>query len=213
MLPRLRAGNRWGPLVRKNKTNESKPETLADSTLWDAVLRDILIPRIAEANGDAAAPFDADTFRALLAPTAQDDEPAATDPEIVATAFTGAAASALLTSLQAVDWLQNRFGADIDNESVFGPPQLTVSENGVGAAVGSVSMETLGVDVAARARNALVNLGDRAIIGADAGDLAGGMFLVIDANGQAGFQYGEDEILVLFRGLPSTDLSVEFPVI
>ena len=144
---------------------------------------------------------------------ATDDEPVANDPEIVATVFTGAAQPAVLTALQAVDWLQGRFGAEIDLTTAFGPPQITVSEAGLGSAIGAVSLASLGDDIAALARNALANFGDRAIIGANEGDLVGGMFLVIDANGQAGFQYGEDEILVLFKGLPSTDLTVEVPLI
>ena len=213
--------------MRKSKSDETNAASLSDATLrWDAIIRDVLIPRLAEAKGDGFAAFDADTVRALLEPAdlpepdetpvataALDDGPVANDPEIVATVFAGVAQPALLTSLQAVDWLQTRFDADIDQDAMFGPPQLTISESGVGAALGSVSMETLGADIAALAQYALVTLGDRAIIGANEGDLAGGMFLVVDVNGQAGFQYGEDEILVLFRGLPGSDLTVEFPLI
>ena len=219
--------------MRKNKSDESNGAVPTEAALrWEAILRDVLIPRLTEAKGDAFSAFDAETFRALLsrdepfdpaaAPdastpaseaAAQDDGPVANDPEIVATVFTGAAQPAALTALQAVDWLESRFGADIDHESAFGPPQLTVSENGVGTAIGSVSMDSLGADIAALAQGALVSFGDRAIIGANEGDLVGGMFLVIDSNGQAGFQYGEDEILVLFKGLPSTDLTVDVPLI
>jgi hypothetical protein len=212
--------------VRKNKTNESNIASFADSNpLWTSVLRDILIPRLAEANGDASAPFDTETFRALLAPAApepdatpalaaaEDDGSVGADVAIVATVFAGAAQPAALTSVQAFDWLHTRFGADIYQGGVSGQSHIALSEHGVGTAVGGVSMASLGADIAALAQNALVNFGDRAIIGADEGDLAGGMFLVIDANGQAGFQYGEDEILVIFNGLPSTDLSVDLPPI
>lgn len=218
--------------MRRNKTDESNGALPAEAVLrWDIILRDILIPQLAEAKGDAFSAFDAETFRALLSrddwldqpaagattpasdAAATDDGPVANDPEIVATVFTGAAQPAVLTALQAVDWLQGRFGAEIDLTTAFGPPQITVSEAGLGSAIGAVSMASLGDDIAALARNALANFGDRAIIGANEGDLVGGMFLVIDANGQAGFQYGEDEILVLFKGLPSTDLTVEVPLI
>lgn len=232
MLPPS-CGEPVGSFVRKNKSGETNGALPAEEALrWETILRDILIPRLTEAKGDAFAAFDAETFRDLLsradvfdppgAPdastpaseaAAQDDGPVANDPEIVATVFTGAAQPAVLTALQAIDWLQTRFGADIDHESAFGPPQLTVSESGAGTAIGSVSIDSLGADIAALAQNALVGFGDRAIIGADEGDLVGGMFLVIDSNGQAGFQYGEDEILVLFKGLPSTDLTVEVPLI
>lgn len=207
--------------MRKSKTSESNNATAADlNPLWDSILRDILIPRVAEENGDDSSPFDADTFRALFTPeaateasaAAEDDGSLAAGPEIVATMFAGAAQPAVLTPVQTLDWVHTRFGADNHQGGVSGRSHIALSENGLGTAVGAVSMDSLGADIAALAQSALVNFGDRAIIGANEGDLAGGMFLVIDVNGQAGFQYGEDEILVLMKGLPSTDLAVDVPL-
>lgn len=217
MLPRFGAENHRGSLVRKSKTGESNNATVSDlNPLWDSILRDILIPGVVHANG-VSSPFDADTLRALFspeisAPAAAADNAAGPAPGIVATIFAGAAQPGVPTPTQTLDWLHTRFGADDHGGGMSGASHIALSDNGLGTAVGSVSIGSLGADIAALAQNALINFGDRAIIGASEGDLAGGMFLVVDVNGQAGFQYGEDEILVLFKGLPSTDLAADVPL-
>jgi hypothetical protein len=209
-----------GSLVRKTKTSEFNNASVAIvDPLWDSILRDILIPRLVEATGDSSFPYDADTFRALLAPEAStaesagsQDVAAAPGAESADTILAGAAQPAALMPVEAFNWLQPRFGSENHQGGVSGPSHIALAESGLGTAIGAVSMGSLGADIAALAKNVLINFGDRAIVGASEGDLAGGLFLVIDANGREGFQYGEDEILVIFKGLPSTDLAVDLPL-
>ncbi|HYD14731.1 MAG TPA: calcium-binding protein [Allosphingosinicella sp.] len=101
-------------------------------------------------------------------------------------------------------------GADYDILADFDPTadriDLEVSVGGFDAAIqgGALSSGSFAADLSA----ALSGLGaGRAVLYApDAGDLAGNVFLVVDANGIAGYQEGEDYVFAL-AGATLDDLS------
>ena len=167
----------------------------------DGLLPDIRVLLPLPETGDEIEAGAGATLGDALA--AGDHGPAAIDDEFSATMF----ASLLQRSTP--------FTVELftERELGLGLPQPAVTESGADAAMGSLSIATLGADLGQLVGNGLANFGDSMLVGANGGDLAGAAFLIIDANGQAGFQAGEDEVLVVFRGLPSTDLSVDIPLI
>lgn len=101
-------------------------------------------------------------------------------------------------------------GADYDILADFNPSadkiDLEVTVGGFDAAIqsGTLSQGSFNADLGA----ALAGLGaGRATLYTpDAGDLAGTIFLVVDANGQAGYQAGEDYVFAL-TGATLADLT------
>lgn len=93
-----------------------------------------------------------------------------------------------------------------DFDSALDRIDLSTAVSGFGAAIegGTLSAASLDDDLAA----ALGGLGaNRAVwFAPDAGDLAGTIFLVVDANGEAGYQAGEDYLFAI-GGAPLTDLT------
>ncbi len=167
----------------------------------DGLVPDIRVPLTVPETGDANEAGTAATLGDTVA--AGDHGPAAVDEEFSATMF----ASLLQRSTPFTIELFS------ERELGLGLPQPAVTESGGDAAMGSLSIATLGADLNQLVGNGLANFGDSMLVGANGGDLAGGAFLIIDTNGQAGFQAGEDEVLVVFRGLPNTDLTVDIPLI
>jgi hypothetical protein len=101
-------------------------------------------------------------------------------------------------------------GADYDTLADFDPVHdhidLPGSVSGFATPItsGSLSTATFGTDLA----GLLGGLGaSQAVwLSADAGDLAGKIFLIVDGNGQAGYQDGQDYVLAI-AGSPLADLT------
>lgn len=101
-------------------------------------------------------------------------------------------------------------GADYDTIADFDPAadriDLPGTVSGFGAAIegGALSTATFNHDLAA----ALANLGASQAVwfAPDAGDLAGQVFLIVDGNGRAGYQEGEDFVFAV-AGAPLVDLT------
>ena len=74
---------------------------------------------------------------------------------------------------------------------------------------GSLSLATFDTDLSA-ALNAFLGNGEAALFTASAGDMAGRAFLVVDANGQAGYQAGEDFVLELVDPVVPINPSLDF---
>ena len=74
---------------------------------------------------------------------------------------------------------------------------------------GSLSLATFDTDLSA-ALNAFLGKGEAALFTASAGDMAGRAFLVVDANGQAGYQAGEDFVLELVDPVVPINPSLDF---
>ncbi|MFN3389375.1 MAG: hypothetical protein ACK40O_10630, partial [Allosphingosinicella sp.] len=81
---------------------------------------------------------------------------------------------------------------------------LPVAVTGFAAAVtsGTLSAASFDADLAGALGTGL-GAGQALLFTADAGDLAGKAFLVVDGNGEAGYQAGEDYVFLL--GAPPAD--------
>jgi Ca2+-binding RTX toxin-like protein len=99
-------------------------------------------------------------------------------------------------------------GTDYDTIADFDPAtdriDLPGGVMGFGAAIEGGTLSTFNDDLAA----ALANLEAAQAVwfAPDAGDLAGQIFLVVDGNGQAGYQEGEDFVFAI-GGAPLADLT------
>jgi hypothetical protein len=71
---------------------------------------------------------------------------------------------------------------------------------------GSLSIASFDADLSAALGGPALGAGHAVLFTADQGDLAGQAFLVVDANGQAGYQAGEDYVIHL-AAAPPADLS------
>ncbi|MEA3061168.1 MAG: large repetitive protein, partial [Sphingomonadales bacterium] len=85
---------------------------------------------------------------------------------------------------------------------------LPVTVTGLDAAVshGSLSTATFDADLSAALGASALGAGHAVLFTADQGELSGQTFLVVDANGQAGYQAGEDYVIHLALA-PPADLS------
>lgn len=103
-------------------------------------------------------------------------------------------------------------GAGYDTLLDFDPGEdrinLQVAVTGFGAAIegGSLSAATFDDDLAAVLGADGLGSGKAVLFTPDAGDLAGTLFLIVDANGEAGYQAGEDFVFALPNADPA-DLS------
>ncbi len=78
---------------------------------------------------------------------------------------------------------------------------LPFALTGIAATVtgGSLSMASFDADLAARIGSGQLGAGQALLFAADAGGLAGSTFLIVDANGVAGYQAGEDYVVRLLN--------------
>ena len=83
---------------------------------------------------------------------------------------------------------------------------LPGSVSGFDAAVTSGSLSTASFDGDLAALLGGLGAGRAAWLSADAGDLAGRIFLIVDGNGQAGYQSGQDYVFEI-QGAPLADLT------
>ncbi len=74
---------------------------------------------------------------------------------------------------------------------------------------GSLSLATFDSDLSA-ALNAFLGKGEAALFTAGAGDMAGRAFLVVDANGQAGYQAGQDFVIELIDPIVPINPAIDF---
>ncbi|HXM00436.1 MAG TPA: bluetail domain-containing putative surface protein, partial [Rhizomicrobium sp.] len=86
---------------------------------------------------------------------------------------------------------------------------LTVSVTGIDAAVtaGSLSATSFNTDLAAAINSAHLAAGHAVLFTASAGSLSGDTFLIVDANGTAGYQAGQDYVIELAGAAHLTSLS------
>ncbi len=98
-------------------------------------------------------------------------------------------------------------GAGYDTLADFDPGadkiDLEVAVNGFDAAVQGGALSTGSFDADLSAALAGLGAGRAVLYAPDAGDLAGNLFLIVDANGIAGYQEGEDYVFAL----PGTTLA------
>ena len=73
-------------------------------------------------------------------------------------------------------------------------------------AAGTLSADSFDEDLAAALAADALGAGQAVLFTPDSGDLAGTVFLVVDANGEAGYQAGEDLVIAL-PGAEATDIS------
>ena len=85
---------------------------------------------------------------------------------------------------------------------------LPVEVKGFAAAIrsGTLSLQSFDKDLAAALTPAKLGAGQALFFTPDSGELAGKAFLVVDANGKAGYQAGED-FVIHFDSAPPADLS------
>lgn len=83
---------------------------------------------------------------------------------------------------------------------------------GIGAAVtaGTLSQASFDADLAAAMGAAQLGARNAALFTAGAGDLAGKTFLVVDGNGQAGYQAGQDFVFLIAGTPPADPLTTDF---
>jgi len=101
-------------------------------------------------------------------------------------------------------------GADYDVIADFDPTadkiDLEVTVSGFDAAIAGGTLSTGSFDTDLAAALSGLGAGKAALYAPDAGDLAGTVFLIVDANGVAGYQEGEDYVFAL-AGSTLEDLS------
>ena len=108
--------------------------------------------------------------------------------------------------------ISNSTGADYDTLVDFDASEdlidLPVAVTGFAAAVaaGTLSADSFDEDLAAALAADALGAGQAVLFTPDSGDLAGTVFLVVDANGEAGYQAGEDLVIAL-PGAEATDIS------
>lgn len=108
--------------------------------------------------------------------------------------------------------ISNSTGPDYDTLLDFDASEdlidLPVAVTGFAAAVagGTLSAESFDDDLVAALSADALGAGQAVLFTPDAGDLAGTVFLVVDANGEAGYQAGEDLVIAL-PGAEATDIS------
>jgi hypothetical protein len=73
---------------------------------------------------------------------------------------------------------------------------------------GSLSQATFDADLATLANAGALPVGDAAVFAPTSGDDAGRLYLVVDANGIAGYQSGQDYVIQL--GVGSSDAAINF---
>jgi hypothetical protein len=93
-----------------------------------------------------------------------------------------------------------QFGEDV----IDLPVTVTALDQAVGH--GSLSTVSFGADLSAALGASALGAGHAVLFTADQGELSGQTFLVVDANGQAGYQAGEDYVIHL-AAAPPADLS------
>jgi Ca2+-binding RTX toxin-like protein len=143
-----------------------------------------------------------------------------------ADSFTGGSGADVLYGLGGADRLEGGGGADrfvytaVSESSGSGYDtivgfnfaedkiDLHVGVTGLAAAVngGKLSIASFDADLAALLGGTKLGAGQALFFTASAGDLAGKAFLVVDANGKAGYQPGED-FVIHFDTAPAADLS------
>lgn len=108
--------------------------------------------------------------------------------------------------------ISNSTGADYDSLTDFDAGEdridLPVAVTGFAAALagGTLSAESFDSDLAAALAADALGAGQAVLFTPDAGDLAGTVFLIVDANGEAGYQAGEDLVIAL-PGAEAADIS------
>lgn len=113
-----------------------------------------------------------------------------------------------LDSLEGVSML--RLAALIEPRVGLTLGQAKVSENPQVLQLGDVSLATIGADLADLLGPDILAAGGTSFVGADSGSLTGHLFLVVDRNGKAGYQAGEDEVLVVGSSDPVPSLDGNF---
>lgn len=122
--------------------------------------------------------------------------------------LTGGGGADLFAYLGAADSSGAGYDSLVDFDAGADRIDLPVAVSGFGEAIegGSLSAASFDEDLAAALGEDGLGAGKAVLFTPDAGDLAGTLFLIVDGNGEAGYQAGEDFVFALPNADPA-DLS------